>query len=211
MHANSTIRHYDYCQALQTRVTLIYLLQMVQAPSTARMAYIVDPRKEHNPAVLAAQPDPPTKGAPKGGKAAAAAAAGPPADLVGAFQQGVLQQWGKEWTGVAGSGQSCAGVALHALGKRGTGGAGWSVHACRSSRGLQSSRTGIVTKTTVAQVPVQTQRLAVLRMPETGHTCRHMLAPACSLCRRCRAAAGADGSPWPAVLRHGRLPELRLR
>ena len=93
-------------------------LQMVQAPSTARMAYIVDPRKEHNPAAPAAQPDPPTKGAPKVGKAAAAAAAaGPPADLVGAFQQGVLQHWGKEWTGVAGSGQSCAGVALHALGR----------------------------------------------------------------------------------------------
>ena len=99
---------------------------MVQAPNTASMGYIVDPRKEHNPgpAAPAAQHHPPAKGAPKGGKAAAAA--GPPADLVGAFQQGVLQQWGKDWTGVAGSGQSCAGVASHELvevGMHGIGGA----------------------------------------------------------------------------------------
>ena len=104
------------------------LLQTLQAPSTANMAYIVDPRKEHNPgpATPAAQPPPPTKGAPKGGKAAAAAAAGSPADLVGAFQQGVLQQWGKEWTGVVGSRHSCAGVAwqeLVGVGVRGIGGA----------------------------------------------------------------------------------------
>ena len=101
-------------RTLQPEMTPTCLLQMVQAPSTANMAYIVDPRKEHNPgpATPAAQPHPPPKGAPKGAKAAAAAG---PADLVGAFQQGVLQQWGKEWTGVAGNGQSCAGVALHEL------------------------------------------------------------------------------------------------
>lgn len=152
------------------KVTLIRLLQMVQAPSTANMAYIVDPRKEHTPgpATPAAQPHPPAKGGPQGAKAAASA--GPPADLVGVFQQGVLQQWGKEWTGVAGSGQSCAGVALRELVGvcvRGFGKVLW--RAYRSSQGLQISLAGqaLSSRPQLQQVCFQILRLAMVCEPET--------------------------------------------